>query len=141
MVPERSIGYTKDGRTWKTNTDTLPYRGTSAGGGYTTIADLLSFTKALQSNWLLNETYTRMLTTGVVAMPSRPDNPRRYAFGFADQQINGQRCFGHNGGAPGMNGSLNICPSSGYVVVVLANLDPPAADSIAEFVLDRLPLR
>lgn len=140
-VPDRSIGYTKGGSGWKANTDTLPYRGTSAGGGYTTVADLLSFTKALQSNRLLSGAYTRMLTTGVVVMSILPDTPRRYAYGFADEQINGQRCFGHNGGAPGMNGSLNICPSSGYVVVVLANVDPPAADAIAEFVLDRLPLR
>jgi CubicO group peptidase (beta-lactamase class C family) len=141
VVPDRSVGYTKVGHLWKLNTDTLPYRGTSAGGGYTTVADLLSFTKALQSNLLLNKKYTRMLTKGVVAISILPDNLRRYAYGFADEQINGQRCFGHNGGAPGMNGSLNVCPSSGYVVAVLANVDPPAADSVAAFVLDRLPLK
>jgi D-alanyl-D-alanine carboxypeptidase len=140
-VSDRSVGYMKDGRTWKPNADTLPYRGTSAGGGYSTVADLLSFAIALQSNKLLNDKYTRMLTTGVVPMPSLPSHPRRYAFGFADEQINGHRCFGHNGGAPGMNGSLEICPLSGYLVAVLANVDPPAADSISEFTLDRLPLR
>ena len=31
---------------------------------------------------------------------------------------------GH-GGAPGMNGDLRIYPRSGYVAVVLTNLDPP----------------
>ena len=140
-VPDLSVGYTKDGRSWEPNTDTLPYRGTSAGGGYSTVADLLKFAQALHSNKLLNERYTRMLTTGVVAMPSMPDDPLQYAYGFVDKRPNGQRCFGHTGGAPGMSGSLDICPISGYTVVVLANVDPPAADSIAAFVLDRLPLR
>jgi hypothetical protein len=38
-----------------------------------------------------------------------------------------------------MNGQLRICPSSGYVVAVLANQDPPAAERIADFILNRLP--
>lgn len=55
--------------------------------------------------------------------------------------FNGTRCFGHNGGAPGMNGGLEICPASGYVVTALANMDPPAAEKISEFVLNRLPAK
>jgi CubicO group peptidase (beta-lactamase class C family) len=37
-VPDRAIGYTKQARTsaWLPSPDTLPYRGTSAGGGYST---------------------------------------------------------------------------------------------------------
>lgn len=38
-----------------------------------------------------------------------------------------------------MNGDLRIYPKSGYVVAVLANLDPPAADRISEFLDSRLP--
>jgi hypothetical protein len=38
-----------------------------------------------------------------------------------------------------MNGQLEICPSDGYVVAVLANLDPPAAGRIADFITNRLP--
>jgi hypothetical protein len=40
---------------------------------------------------------------------------------------------------PGMNGDLAICPDTGYVVVVLANLDPMAASRISEFIINRLP--
>jgi hypothetical protein len=40
---------------------------------------------------------------------------------------------------PGMNGMLRIYPTSGYVVAVLANLDPPSAQEIAVFIGDRLP--
>jgi hypothetical protein len=38
-----------------------------------------------------------------------------------------------------MNGDLEICPATGYVVAVLANLDPPAATRIADFVTARVP--
>ena len=47
--------------------------------------------------------------------------------------------MGHGGGAPGMNGDLEIYPKSGYVVAVLANEDPPAAQRISEFLGPRLP--
>ena len=136
-VVDRSVGYTKfDGGDWKPNTDTLPYRGTSAGGGYSTVADLLKFATALQGHKLLNAQYTEMLTTGKV------DAGRgKYAFGFQESMIDEMRCFGHGGGAPGMNGMLQICPGPGYVIAVLANLDPPAASRVADFVSNRLPAK
>jgi len=135
-VPDRSVGYTKmdNGQQWKPNTDTLPYRGTSAGGGYSTVEDLARFAAALEQHKLLDAHSTELLTTG---KPGTPDNS--YAYGFADQKINGTRCFGHGGGAPGMNGQLEICPSNGYVVAVLANMDPPAAGHVADFITNRLP--
>ncbi|HMD06936.1 MAG TPA: hypothetical protein VKH63_05330 [Candidatus Acidoferrum sp.] len=49
------------------------------------------------------------------------------------------RHFGHGGGAPGMNGDLQIFPLSGYVIVVLSNLDSPAASRISDFIVNRLP--
>jgi hypothetical protein len=39
-----------------------------------------------------------------------------------------------------MNGELRIYPKSGYVVAVLANLDPPAASRLFNFLDARLPL-
>jgi CubicO group peptidase (beta-lactamase class C family) len=134
-VSERSVGYMKDGPSdWRPNTDTLPYRGTSAGGGYSTVEDLLRFATALQTHKLLNAQYTEMLTTGKV------DAGRgKYAYGFQDAVINETRCFGHGGGAPGMNGILQICPAPGYVIAALSNLDPPAASRVGDFVTNRLP--
>ena len=32
-----------------------------------------------------------------------------------------------------------ICPAAGYVVVVLANLDPPNGHRISNFIVNRLP--
>ena len=59
---------------------------------------------------------------------------------MADDASDGVRCFGHGGGAPGMNGKLSIC-DSGYTIVVLANVDPPAADRIDSFIHARLPAK
>jgi D-alanyl-D-alanine carboxypeptidase len=138
LVADRSIGYTRfGGGVLKPNTDTLPYRGTSAGGGYSTVEDLSKFANALQANKLLNAQYTELLTTGKVDTPGGG----KYAYGFGDAIVNGTRCFGHGGGAPGMNGELKICPGPGYVVAVLANMDPPAASRVADFITNRLPTK
>lgn len=137
VVENRSVGYTKfDGAAeFHPNTGTLPYRGTSAGGGYSTVEDLLRFANALENHKLLDAQHTELLTTGKVDTP----HGDKYAYGFFDQASSGVRCFGHGGGAPGMNGDLQICPASGYVVAVLSNLDPPAAQNASSFVLSRLP--
>jgi hypothetical protein len=37
-----------------------------------------------------------------------------------------------------MNGDLKIYPESGYIVPVLANMDPPAAQRIADWLDARL---
>jgi D-alanyl-D-alanine carboxypeptidase len=138
-VPGRSVGYTKmnDAREWRPNVDTLPSRGTSAGGGYSTVEDLLAFANALENHKLLDAQHVDLLTTGKV---ERPDGGSKYGYGFGDEiSADGVRCFGHGGGAPGMNGDLKICPQSGYVIVVLANLDPQAAGHASDFIAARLP--
>ena len=67
-VTNRSVGYTKPpGRKdWQPNTDTLAYRGTSAGGGYSTVGDLLKFANALERHKLLDAHNEELLTTGKV---------------------------------------------------------------------------
>jgi CubicO group peptidase (beta-lactamase class C family) len=137
-VPGRSIGYMHSSGTggWAPNTDTLPYRGTSAGGGYSTVGDLMRFANALMSHKLLNVASTELLITGKVE--AGPGG--KYAYGFEDQRDkDGNGWVGHGGGAPGMNGDLRIYPKSGYVGAVLSNLDPPAAQQISEFLDYRLP--
>lgn len=54
-VPNMAEGYTKnaagqiDKTKWQNNLDTRPARGSSAGGGYSTLEDMLKFSLALQS--------------------------------------------------------------------------------------------
>jgi CubicO group peptidase (beta-lactamase class C family) len=135
-VPGLSVGYIGSGSKVLANTETLPYRGTSAGGGYSTVGDMIRFATALTSYKLINAEYVDLATTG------RADaGLGKYGYGFFDVTQNGMRYFGHGGGAPGMNGELRVFPSSHYVIAVLANLDPPAASKIADFAGERLPRR
>ena len=137
-VPNRSIGYThpSPGARWQPNTDWLPWRGTAAGGGYSTVGDIARFADALTGHKLLSSASTELLITGKVDLGSGG----RYAFGFFDaRDKDGGGWVGHGGGAPGMNGDLRIYLKSGYVVVVLANLDPPSAQQISDYLDPRLP--
>jgi D-alanyl-D-alanine carboxypeptidase len=139
-VPGRSIGYTKPaGSTaWIPNTETLPYRGNSAGGGYSTVEDLARFAQALLSHKLLSLKFTKLVIAGSVETGSRV----RYAYGFEDaRDARGIGWVGKAGVAPGMNGDLRIYPKPGYVVAVLANIDPPAALRISEYLDARLATR
>jgi CubicO group peptidase (beta-lactamase class C family) len=136
--PGRAIAYTRrdSGSPWASAADTLPYRATSAGGGDSTVTDLLRFANALQANKLLDAEHTALLTTAKAATPDH----QSYAYGFQDTTALGVRCVGHSGGSGGQNGRLYIC-DSGYTIAVLANLDPPAADRLADFVNLRLPAK
>lgn len=98
-VPNRARGITKHGDLQ------MPGRGSSAGGGYSTAADLLQFSKALSANQLLPATWTDFIFHG-------PEHN-----------------LGVAGGAPGINATLLIEPP--YTLVVLSNFDPPAAEEIA----------
>jgi hypothetical protein len=77
----------------------------------------------------------KLMTTAKVANPFGFD-----AYGFGVQTINGNRCFGHNGSSRGVNGDLEMCLDSSYTVVTLANVDPPAAEQVSQFIIGRLPL-
>lgn len=129
-----AIGYTSLRAELEPNTWVLPYRGMSAGGGWSTVGDLLRFANALQSHVLLDETHTKLATTGKVNIAFG----FKYAYGFADMKIDGVRCVGHNGGFPGANGELLVC-ENGYTIAVLANFDPPAAGKIAMLAAKKLP--
>jgi D-alanyl-D-alanine carboxypeptidase len=87
--------------------------GSAAGGGYATAADLLAFDNALRTGTLLDPQRTGWMLNGDPAGPGRAAG----GLGFA-------------GGAPGINAALE---SDGtWTIVVLANLDPPAATSVAQ---------
>src|SRR5829696_8202668 len=131
-VPDRAVGYMRSspGGAWEPNTDTLPWRGTAAGGGYSTVGDLLRFAQALESGTLISE--------ATLAEATRP-HQQQYGYGFGVQGQGRLGSYGHGGGAPGMNGELRIFPQLGYVVVSLSNLDPPAASELVEFFTLRMP--
>ena len=103
-----AIGYTRGGQDapptapLTRNTDLLPGKGSSAGGGYATAHDLLAFLNAVRAHKVANA-------------------PEAGMIGIA-------------GGAPGLNAAMEGDLPGGYDVIVLANLDPPAATRVARLI-------
>jgi CubicO group peptidase (beta-lactamase class C family) len=108
-LPENTaLGYTRGGQDappdapLKRNTDFLPGKGSSAGGGYSTAHDLLRLVNALREHKI-------------------PNGPEAGMIGIA-------------GGAPGLNAAVEGDLPGGYDVIVLANLDPPAAERVSRLI-------
>lgn len=128
-----SVGYTQTENGLTDNRNLLPWRGTAAGGGYSTVGDLLRFGDALLKG--------RLLSTKWLSEATREQTPSGlYGFGFQLGGSGETRYFGHAGGAEGMNGALRIYPASGETVVALSNLDPSAAEMLVEYYGNRMPI-
>jgi len=93
----------------KENYDSLPERGSSAGGGYSTAPDLLKYTVALKG--------------GTVIPPT----------------VGARQGMGIAGGTEGVNAALEWDPRNGYAIIVLTNNDPPIAEKIARRIRALLP--
>lgn len=133
MVAERSNGYTRNNGKWVSNADTLPWRGTAAGGGYSTLRDMLKFALALENRKLLPEELLKQATESQT-------KGNWYGFGFSIQGEGAARWYGHGGGAPGMNGDLRVYPGLGRIVVAFSNLDPETANMMSNYYERRMPL-
>jgi CubicO group peptidase (beta-lactamase class C family) len=110
------------------NRDMHPYRGSPAGGAYSTAGDMLKFINALNAGKLLSPKAASTVEQGKV---STAEGGPKYGYGFFEWNENGYRVIGHGGGGPGVNGMVQFFPDTGYAVIVLSNFDPPAAETIA----------
>lgn len=134
-VPNLAIGYTTmnpDGsRSGEARNNLFVHtvKGGSAGGGFSTLRDLLKFSRALAGHKLLDAEWTQVLLEGKV--DTGPN--RKYAYGFSDKRANGYRVVGHNGGGPGIGAELRIYPDTGYTLIVFSNLDPDAMMKVGDF--------
>ena len=130
-VEGRSKGYMIGAKGLESNVDTLPWRGTSAGGGYSTVTDWLAFANALTGHKLLDKAHTDLLMSRKTSTG--------YAYGFDDYSSADVRGGGHSGGAPGMNGELRIIGDGQIVIATLSNVSPPGrASSLASEITKRV---
>ena len=121
-----AIGYTRrtegggegaPGATPRPNTDGLPWRGSPAGGGYSTAEDLSRYVHALEQGAIVSVATAQRYFQ---AMPN-PDGTCVVSLGVA-------------GGAPGINAAVEH--DGNWTLVVLSNLDPPAAESLIRIARD-----
>jgi CubicO group peptidase (beta-lactamase class C family) len=109
-APDVAMGYIREGGALHANRATRGARGSAAGGGYATVADLLAFDIARRSGLLVD----RKTMDGGGA---------RGGTGIA-------------GGAPGLNAVLES--AGAWTVVVLSNFDPPSAEDVGPTMARRL---
>jgi len=143
-TPNLAIGYSRmspDGKKMeeaRDNTDMREVKGGPAGGGYSTVGDLVKFHTALRSYKLLNEEYTKLVTTGKVDAAGPIG---RYGYGFGDKVFEGKHIVGHNGGSPGISANFEMYPELGYTAVILMNTDPPAMMPVIMGIRQRIPAK
>jgi CubicO group peptidase (beta-lactamase class C family) len=94
----------------------------AAGGLYSTTGDLLRWTQGLFGGKILSTaSLARMIT------PVKSD----YALGLGVKTTTGRTVIDHGGGIEGFNAHLAYYPESKLTVVVLANVNGPAASELA----------
>lgn len=121
VTPNLATGYTRPGdtaRAWNSNIHLLPERGSSAGGGYTTLDDLARLMRALTEGALLSPRYSEWVLGGDLPS-SDPGMPLRHG------------AIGMAGGTAGVNAAVEFDAGRGDLVVVLSNYDPPSAETVA----------
>jgi CubicO group peptidase (beta-lactamase class C family) len=115
-----AVGYAKEfadkGVEFRTNIFLHVISGGPAGGGYSTVEDLLKFSVALQNGKLIKpETLQTMRSPKPeIASPT-------YGYGM---MVNPQRgIFGHGGDFLGVSANLDMFSDLGYTAIVLSNYD------------------
>ena len=116
---------------WKNNYFEHTIRGGPAGGGFSTAPDLFGFARALQTGALVSEESLELMWTDHFD----PERPSGYGYGFGLREGPAGRVVGHGGGFTGINANLDMFLDSGYISVVMTNLDnagAPVDSKIAE---------
>jgi len=119
VTPNLAVGYQKefneDGTArFRNNVFQHVIRGGPAGGGYSTVGDLLKFDMALRANKLVGAEYVRQL------LSAKPElNSPAYGYGFGVDTKN--RVVGHSGGFSGISSNLDMFLDSGYTAIVMSN--------------------
>ena len=131
-APNAAIGYYHEARDGsgplRDNLDQRELRGSSAGGGYSTGADMAAFLDALMHDRLMSAKTRELFTT---AKGDGPFGPNSYGYGFmmrnrGDTVV----AIGHTGGFPGMTTQAFYYMKSGVRLVVLLNQTSPGGNAV-----------
>jgi len=118
--PNLAVGYLKEqgpaGTEYRNNLFMHVMRGGPAGGGYSTVEDLLKFDRALRAGRLLSKEWLEQVWSAHPEVSSP-----RYGYGFGIEDGPAGRVVGHNGGFVGISAALAIYVDTGYTIAVLSN--------------------
>ncbi|HEY0142426.1 MAG TPA: serine hydrolase [Thermoanaerobaculia bacterium] len=121
---ETAIGYTRSSAgEWQANSATVAPKGGPHGGAFVAATELVKFFHALRTGKLVGPEMGRVVTT------PQPGSASAYGFGVLDFATD--RLVGHSGGNEGVSADAYTYWQSGYTIVVLSNLGPPASHDVA----------
>lgn len=98
----------------------VPVKGGPAGGGYSTIDDLLKFIHALNEGKLISTRSLQLMQKPEI----KPHHSTNYGYGCQTGSLGQFEWYGHGGGANGVASMLMIFPKIDLALVILSNLDP-----------------
>jgi CubicO group peptidase (beta-lactamase class C family) len=131
-TPNGAVGYYRPPNDptapMRENLDQRELRGSSAGGGYSTAADMEAFLDAVFHDRLMSAKTRELFTT---AKGDGPFGPNSYGYGFM-MRTRGDTvvAIGHTGGFPGMATQAFYYPKSGVTLVVLLNETSPGTNAV-----------
>ncbi|MFC1898091.1 serine hydrolase [Candidatus Cloacimonadota bacterium] len=118
VSPNKAEGYKQLNKEKFENRKLLDFPGSSAGGIYTTAADLLKYFQALVDTKLLSNENINLMLTPNMKQDQKSEIP---AYGWWITYINNQKAIFHTGGTPGFSSSLYHFPDQNYTAIVLSN--------------------
>ena len=146
VVPHRAVGYRHRandplGVRPPYGNRTFARKGSPAGGEYTTARDLWQFSLALLSGKLVPPAIRDTLWTGRSPLPW--DQSQKYGYGVIVSPAGNRTVLGHGGGGSGsgIDNEFRFFSDGSYAVVVLANIDPPAASDPASALIKFLSIQ
>lgn len=102
-------------------------RGSSAGGSYSNVQDILKFSYALKNNLLVSgETFENMISVKNKGLQSTED----YGYGFILMKTAQERTYGHGGTAGGVNFEFRYFPGQDVTLVLFSNQNNGAYDDL-----------
>ncbi len=121
-VENLAIGYSPDWKSpwkWRNNLYAHVIKGGPAGGGFSTVKDLLRFAQAMLGDKLVSRATRDVLWTDFIGA--------NYGYGFTVVVSPGGKAVGHSGGFDGINSQLDIYVETGTIVAVMSNVDMGAS--------------
>jgi len=102
---------------WRKTAYAGKIKGSPAGGGFSTVDDLLRFAEALRSDLLISSESKELLMS-VKARSSSIE----YGYGFIiESSRKFGRIVGHGGAAPGVSSNFRMFVDRGYTLIILSN--------------------
>jgi CubicO group peptidase (beta-lactamase class C family) len=130
MLPDVAMGYERvdlGGKPrWSKTAFAGKINGSSAGGGFSTVDDLLKFATALRSDTLMSNKSREIHMTEKAG-----SRGIKYGYGFVIYKKDelGQ-AVGHGGSAPGVSANFRIFVDRGYTMIILTNLSKASMAAI-----------